>query len=56
MVLKLRDTLILGAESFLDKEQHIALKEIILKKNNPWIGKRIQELNCDAGILVYESC
>lgn len=45
MVLKLRDTLILGAESFLDKEQHIALKEIILKKNNPWIGKRIQELN-----------
>ena len=45
MVLKVRDTLILGAESFLDKEQHIALKEIILKKNNPWIGKRIQDLN-----------
>ncbi len=45
MVLKARDTLILGAESFLDKEQHIALKEVILKKNNPWIGKRIQDLN-----------
>lgn len=45
MVLKVRDTLVLGAESFLDKEQHIALKEIILKKNNPWIGKRIRDLN-----------
>lgn len=45
MVLKARDTLVLGAESFLDKEQHIALKEIILKKNNPWIGKRIRDLN-----------
>lgn len=45
MVLKARDTLVLGAESFLDKEQHIALKEIILKKNNPWIGKRVRDLN-----------
>lgn len=45
MMLKVRDTLVLGAESFLDKEQHIALKEIILKKNNPWIGKRIRDLN-----------
>ena len=52
MVLKVRDPLILGAESFLDKEQHIALKEIILKKNNPWIGKRIQDLNISSHSVV----
>lgn len=43
-VLKAGDVMVLGAESFQDKE-HIRLKEIFLKKNNPWIGLRIRDLD-----------
>ncbi len=44
MLLKADDVMVLGAESFDDKE-HIRLKEIILQKNNPWNGHRIRDLD-----------
>lgn len=36
--------MVLGAESFQDKDR-IRLKEIFLKKSNPWIGCRIRDLD-----------
>ena len=36
--------MILGAEPFKDHET-INLKEIVLEKENPWTGMRIQDLN-----------
>ena len=44
LVLHEDDVMVLGAESFQDKE-HIRLKEIILQKNNPWNGQRIRDLD-----------
>lgn len=44
LVLRQDDVLVLGAESFRDKE-HIKLKEVVLLKNNPWVGERIRELD-----------
>ncbi len=44
MVLKAGDIMVLGAESFQNKD-HIVLKEIILQKNNPWNGVRIRDLD-----------
>lgn len=38
------DTMVLGAEPFEDHE-HINLKEVVLKRKNPWTGLRIKELN-----------
>lgn len=44
MVLKMDDTLILGAEPYEDREQ-IELKEIVLQKKNPWVNKKIADLD-----------
>lgn len=44
LVLRKDDIMVLGAESFQDKE-HIRLKEITLQKNNPWNGQRIRDLD-----------
>ena len=44
LVLSKDDIMVLGAESFQDKE-HIRLKEITLQKNNPWNGRRIRDLD-----------
>ena len=44
MVLRADDTMVLGAESF-EENEHIKLKELILLKNNPWVGHRIRELD-----------
>ena len=44
MVLKIDDTLILGAEPYEDQEQ-IELKEIVIQKKNPWVNKRISDLD-----------
>ena len=44
LVLRKDDIMVLGAESFQDKE-HIRLKEITLQKNNPWNGRRIRDLD-----------
>ncbi len=44
VMLKADDVLVLGAESFRDNE-HIRLKEVILKKQNPWNGQYIRDLD-----------
>ncbi|HJD02059.1 MAG TPA: ion transporter [Candidatus Mediterraneibacter excrementavium] len=44
LMLRKDDIMVLGAESFQDKE-HIRLKEITLQKNNPWNGRRIRDLD-----------
>lgn len=44
MLLKAGDVMVLGAESFQNHD-HIVLKEMILQKNNPWIGERIRDLD-----------
>ena len=38
------DTMVLGAESF-GGDEHIELKEIVLKKQHPWNGQAIRELD-----------
>ncbi len=43
-VLNANDTIVLGAESFQDRE-HINLKEVVLQKHNPWNGQRIRDLD-----------
>lgn len=46
VVLTKGDGVILGAEPFLEHEhEHISLKEITLKKQNPWNGLRIRDLD-----------
>ena len=44
VVLECGDTIVLGAEPFNDHE-HIRLKEVVLKKHNPWTGVRIRDLD-----------
>ncbi len=44
VILRLGDTLILGAESLSD-DKHIDLKELVLKKQHPWNGVRIRDLD-----------
>lgn len=45
VVLKERDTLVLGAESTHDTEWDLDLKEIILKQKHPWNGRYIRDLD-----------
>ena len=44
IVLQMGDCVILGAEPF-DAHEHIHLKEIVLRAEHPWVGKRIEELD-----------
>ncbi len=44
VVLEEEDILVLGAEPF-EEHEHINLKEIVLKKKNPWTGVRIRDLD-----------
>ncbi|MBQ8412838.1 MAG: hypothetical protein IJX12_04420 [Lachnospiraceae bacterium] len=44
LVIKVDDIIVLGAEPFEEKE-HINLKEIVLKKQNPWCDSAIKELD-----------
>ncbi len=44
VVLMAGDTIVLGAEPF-DEHEHINLKEIVLKEQNPWNGLRIRDLD-----------
>lgn len=45
-VLKQGDGVILGAEPFYEQEhEHISLKEVVLKKHNPWNGQKIKDLD-----------
>ena len=51
VVLKVNDTLILGAEALKD-DQHIDLKEIVLLKQHPWNGLRIRELDISRQTII----
>lgn len=44
VVLEVEDTIVLGAEPF-EEHEHINLKEIVLKKKNPWTGVPIRDLD-----------
>ncbi len=44
MILEEDDLIVIGAEPYEDHD-HINLKEIVLKKQNPWVGLRIRELD-----------
>ena len=44
MILRSDDIMVLGAESYQDDKEHIKLKEFLLQKNHPWIGKTIRSL------------
>ncbi len=44
MVIEVEDTLVIGAEPF-DTQEHIKLKEIIVRKQNPWANMRIRDLD-----------
>ncbi|MBO5129741.1 MAG: ion transporter [Oscillospiraceae bacterium] len=44
VVLKINDTVILGAEALKD-DKHIDLKEVELRKQHPWNGQQIRDLN-----------
>lgn len=44
VVIKEGDTIVLGAEPFEEKE-NINLKEVVLRKKNPWTGMRIRDLD-----------
>lgn len=44
VVIQEGDSIVLGAEPFGEHE-HINLKEIVLKKQNPWTGLRIRDLD-----------
>ena len=43
-VLRAGDVMVIGAESFQDKD-HIKLKEITLQQRNPWTNRKIRELD-----------
>ena len=38
------DLIVLGAESF-NKDEHIDLKEIVLRKHSYWVGEKIRDLD-----------
>ncbi len=44
IVLQDEDTIIIGAEPY-EEHEHINLKEVVLKKRNPWVGLKIRELD-----------
>jgi voltage-gated potassium channel len=44
VVLMEDDMIVIGAET-IDEKQHINLKEIIIRKENPWAGARIRDLD-----------
>ena len=51
VVLKNNDTLILGAEALKD-DKHIDLKEIILRKQKPWNGQLIRDLDISRQTII----
>ena len=51
VILQAGDALVLGAEPFKD-DRHIDLKEIVLRKQNPWNGRRIRDLDLSRQTLI----
>ena len=50
-VLKTEDILVIGAKKFKEEED-IHLREIIIKKKNPWIGMQVRELDISRQELI----
>ena len=44
MVIEAEDLVVIGAEPFNTRE-HIQLKEIIIRKQHPWVGRKIHEID-----------
>ncbi len=44
MVIEAEDTIVVGAEPF-DTKEHIKLKEIMVRRQNPWANMRIRDLD-----------
>ena len=44
VVLEVEDTIVLGAEPY-EEHERINLKEIVLRKQNPWTGMKIKDLD-----------
>lgn len=51
VVLEMADTIVLGAEPF-EEHEHINLKEVVLKKHNPWTGMRIRDLDISRNSVI----
>lgn len=51
IVLQESDSLILGTEPF-NAQQHIQLKEVILRAEHPWVDKQIKELDISRHSIV----
>ena len=51
VVLQPEDTLVLGADSITD-DKHINLKEVVLRKQNPWNGQMIRDLDISRQTLI----
>lgn len=51
VVLKVNDTVIMGAEALRD-DKHIDLKEIVLLKHNPWNGQAIRDLDLSRQTMI----
>ena len=51
VVLKLNDTVILGAEALKD-DKHIDLKEVALLKHSPWNGMQIRDLDISRQTII----
>lgn len=45
VVLQEKDVVIFGAEPFGEKQEDIHLTEMILREDNPWVGKKIRDLD-----------
>ena len=45
------DTLVLGAQSLGD-DRHIDLKEVVLRRQNPWNGQRIRDLDISRQTII----
>ena len=45
VILKEDDVVIFGAEPFGEQTEDIHLTELILREDNPWVGKKIRELD-----------
>jgi len=51
VILRPEDTIVLGAASY-DEEKHINLKEIVLRKQHPWNGERIRDLDMSRQTII----
>ena len=51
VVLEADDTLVLAAPPF-DTDEHIDLKEVVLRKQNPWNGRKIKDLDISRQTLI----